>query len=101
MLNTTSLTMMLADAIGSSNLGALMPSTGRVTGGPYRPRGQAPARGILGMSHDPAMLGGKSPSRRDLHRFNVAKATAGPDHSAQIAREAKQARGRKARAITF
>ena len=71
-----------------------------VGGRPFLPRGQAAARGIvIGPSRGSRS---KSPSVRRLHRINMQVArllrATRPDFSAQIAAEAKQARGRAARA---
>jgi hypothetical protein len=69
-------------------------------------RGQPAARGILGGPVDPMSLG-KNMGRRDKHRQRVAmqktrtsnpRPATRPDFRAQIAQEAKAARGRKARA---
>lgn len=71
-----------------------------VGGRPLLPRGQAAARGIIiGPSRGSRP---KLPSVRRLHRLDMQVAremrATYPDFSAQIAAEAKQARGRAARA---
>ena len=94
---------LLAAAFGAASTplltrGASYP--GHPGGPPHLPRGQAPARGIMGGPVDLATLG-KSPSRRDRHRTDVDVATehlrTRPDFSAQRAQESKAARSRKAR----
>lgn len=88
----------LAAALGGdlpSSADRAAPNGGR----PFLPRGQAPARGVI---LGPSRMGSHRPvSARKLHRFEVQlakdKRATRPDFSAQIAREAKQARGRVAR----
>jgi hypothetical protein len=64
---------MLADAFGARSVPLLTSGQsfpGHPGGPPSLPRGQAPARGLIGAwSRD---VGNKSPSRRDRHRAAVA-----------------------------